>query len=393
MGMITFRRGKLGPSKMPFNLIRSQVKNNLWLSKYARTGRTKLPGMNSTTIPPLKIIHVGCGGISRAWFEAMKAREAAEYVALVDFKPEAARKRAAEFELGDVPIHTSLEEALERHAADVVFDCTVPAAHREVTLAALKAGCHVLGEKPMAESMEHAREMVEAAREAGRIYAVIQNRRYAANIRRVREALASGLIGRAHTVNADFYIGPHFGGFREEMAHVLLLDMAIHSFDQARFLSDSAPRSVYCHEYNPPGSWFRHGASAMAVFRMTGDLVFNYRGSWCAEGLNTSWQCDWRIIGEKGSLTWDGEDGIRIQTVDTTQEGFLRDGRDVDPPEIDWDPADNGHGGLIRDFLKAVRGGPPPLTRCGDNIKSLAMVFAAIESAKCGQPVEIDLTG
>jgi predicted dehydrogenase len=91
-------------------------------------------------------------------------------------------------------------------------------------------------------------------------------------------------------------MGPHFGGFRESMRHVLLLDMAIHTFDAARFLSGEDALAVYCHETNPRGTWYEHGASATAVFEMTNGVTFTYRGSWCAEGLGTGWGADWRII-------------------------------------------------------------------------------------------------
>src|SRR4030042_944212 len=147
----------------------------------------------------------------------------------------------------------------------------------------------VLGEKPLADSMEHARQMVAAAHNSGKIFAVMQNRRYIEQTRRVRQFLASRVLGPLTTVNCDFYLGPHFGGFRDQMEHVLLMDMAIHTFDQARFMTGSDPSSVYCKEWNPPGSWYRHGASAVAIFDLRlpeteNEIVYTYRGSWCAEG-------------------------------------------------------------------------------------------------------------
>jgi len=44
----------------------------------------------------------------------------------------------------------------------------------------------------------------------------------------------------------------------------------------------------------------------MAIFEMSNGVVFNYRGRWCAEGLNTPWECTWRAVGEKGTALWDG---------------------------------------------------------------------------------------
>ena len=66
--------------------------------------------------------------------------------------------------------------------------------------------------------------------------------------------------------------------------------MAIHTFDMARFISGADPVAVYCKEWNPSGSWYDHDASAIAIFEMTGGIVYTYRGSWCAEGLNTTWE-------------------------------------------------------------------------------------------------------
>ena len=240
----------------------------------------------------------------------------------------------------------------------------------------------------MADTMDHARTMVAAAQEAGKIYAVIQNRRYDANIRRLRSFLASGEIGPLTTVNSDFYIGAHFGGFRDRMEHVLLLDMAIHTFDAARFITGSDPVSVYCKEWNPSGSWYDHDASAIAIFEMTDGIVYTYRGSWCAEGLNTTWESEWRVIGQQGSVIWEGGGHIRAQVVAETG-GFCSIYRDADiPPYASTDKV-GGHVGLIRDFVRSVQTGTPPETICTDNIKSLAMVFGAIESAQQRKPIEV----
>jgi predicted dehydrogenase len=277
---------------------------------------------------------------------------------------------------------------LEATRADVVFDCTIPAAHKSVVLTALSHSCHVLGEKPLAESMADAREMLTAAQASGKTYAVIQNRRYLDNIVRFREVIRAGQIGPLTTLNADFYLAPHFGGFRDAMEHVLLLDMAIHSFDQARYIADADPVSVYCYEWNPAGSWYDHGASAQCIFEMTNGLIFNYRGSWCAEGLQTAWACDWRAIGQKGTARWDGEDDIQVAAV-VESEGFFRQTERLDPPATPQ-LQHSSHAGVINEFVESLKNGTLPQTVCTDNIKSLAMVHAAIESAESGRKVAIE---
>jgi predicted dehydrogenase len=335
----------------------------------------------------IRAVLVGCGGMAKGWIDAAKANGLVDLVGFVDLREDAARQRAADAGVPDARIGTDLDAMLNETNPDVVFDCTIPEAHCAVTLAALSHGCHVLGEKPLADSMESARRMVAAAAVSGKIYAVIQNRRYLAPIRRVRRFLDSGAIGDLTTVNLDFYLGPHFGGFRDQMEHVLLLDMAIHSFDAARFLCGADPVSVYCHEWNPKGSWYKHGASAVVIFEMSNGVVCTYRGSWSARGLGTAWECDWRMIGTEGSATWNGGEGFKAQQV-TGEIAFMDKTRD-----LDWtvDPADKsgGHTGLMNEFIDCVRTGRTPETHCADNIKSLAMVFSAIESAETGKRIQL----
>ncbi len=335
----------------------------------------------------LEAVLVGCGGISRAWLSTIVELPDLNLAALVDLDAQAAQARAEEFDLLDVRIDVDLENVLDEVKPDVVFDCTVPEAHHPVTLSALSHGCHVLGEKPLADTLEHAQEMVAAAEAAKRIYSVMQNRRYDPNIRQLKAFLMSGVLGRLTTVNCDFYIGAHFGGFRDHMEHVLLVDMAIHTFDAARFLTGADARTVYCKEWNPPGSWYDHGASAVAIFGMTDELIYTYRGSWCAEGLNTTWESRWHIIGEQGSVIWDGDEGFQAEVVAET--GLFRSELKVltVPPVAPTKVG--GHAGAIREFVRCVRTGCVPETICSDNIKSLAMVFGAVASADAGRRVDI----
>ncbi len=336
----------------------------------------------------VKTLLVGCGGISRAWLDAVRGIADVEMVGFVDLNLQAAQARASEYGWDGALCATDLEDALAKTRPEVVFDCTVPEAHRQVTLTALAHGCHVLGEKPLADSMSNAHAMVAAARQAGKLYAVIQNRRYDANIRRLCAFLESGQIGAVTTVNSDFYIGAHFGGFRDHMRHVLLLDMAIHTFDAARLISGADAEAVYCKEWNPAGSWYDHDASAIAVFEMTGGVIYTYRGSWCAEGLNTTWECSWRIIGTRGSLTWDGAEGFVAQAV-AGDGGFRAKLADLVTPPYAESTKTGGHAGLIREFVRCVQSGETPETVCSDNIKSLAMVFGAVASAEAGQRVVV----
>jgi predicted dehydrogenase len=336
----------------------------------------------------IRAVMVGCGGMSRAWLDAASQTPNLEIVGLVDVIEEAARKRAAEYHLENAAIDADLASVLARTSPDAVFNCTIPEAHTSVTLTAFEHGCHVLGEKPLADSMEDARMLIEAAHKAGKLFAVIQNRRFEPGVRRARAFLQSGAIGPLTTINSDFYIGAHFGGFRDHMEHVLLLDMAIHTFDAARFLSGADPVAVYCKEWNPAGSWYDHGASAIATFEMSNGLIYTYRGSWCAEGFPTTWESDWRFIGQSGSMKWTNGADVQAQVVAATG-GFQSIYQDVAVPLYDGVDDVAGHKSLIQEFVTCIQTGTEPETVCTDNIKSLAMVFGAIESAEIGKRVEI----
>lgn len=341
----------------------------------------------------LRVVLVGCGHMSRTWLEAVQTMPELIVVGLVDLYLEAAQKRALEFQL-DVPVGTDLAVMLKSTKPDVLFDCTVPEAHEQNAKLAFARGIHVLGEKPLASSLEAAKSLVDAAKEAGCLHAVLQNRRFDPNIRRVRRFIASNQIGEVTTINADFYIGAHFGGFRETMNHVLLLDMAIHTFDAARLLLNADPISVYCKEWNPQESWYAHGASAMCIFEMSNGSIFNYRGSWCSEGFPTTWESEWRILGTRGSIKWDGGANpqgslVKKTSTDTDKPTIQYAHHEIQLPALN--PNDNvgGHHGAIRDFILAVQQKLLPETVSSDNLKSLAMVFSAIQSAQLQQKVQI----
>ncbi len=339
----------------------------------------------------LRVVLVGCGHMSRIWLEAAQTMSELTIVGLVDLYLEAAQKRALEFQL-DVPVGTDLALMLESTKQDILFDCTIPEAHEVNAKLAFSQGIHVLGEKPLASSLEAAKSLVVAAKSAGCIHAVLQNRRFDPNIRRVRRFIESNRIGEVTTINADFYIGAHFGGFRETMNHVLLLDMAIHTFDAARLLLKADPISVYCNEWNPQESWYAHGSSAMCIFEMSNGSVFNYRGSWCSEGFPTTWESDWQILGTQGSIRWDGGANPQASIVekiiaDTDKKTIRFQHHETQLPDLD--PNDNigGHHGAIQDFIRSVQQKRLPETVSSDNLKSLAMVFSAIKSAQLQQKV------
>ena len=144
--------------------------------------------------------------------------------------------------------------------------------------------------------------------------------------------------------------------------------------------------SVYCEEFNPSWSWYQGNACATALFEMTGGVRYTYRGSWCSDGRHTSWESEWRAVGKQGTATWDGS-GAPIADVVEDPTGFF-----VKTEQKTGEVASEvqaGIAGSLRDFLHALETGSIPNGECHDNIKSLAMVFAAIESAGTGKRIPV----
>ncbi len=332
----------------------------------------------------IRAVVVGAGGISNAWFPPLK-QEKVEVVGVVDLDVKRAADAIERYELA-CKASKDLKATLKKTKPDFVADLTVPEAHCGVTCTALRAGCHVVGEKPMANSMAEARRMVRTSEQTGKMYMVSQSRRWDAKHERVRRAVAGGKVGTLTTLNCDFYVGAHFGGFRDLMPSPLILDMAIHHFDLARFLSGEDPVAVYAKEFNPKGSWYKGDVSASCIFEMTNGVVFTYRGSWCSEGCHTSWNGDWRLIGDKGTLLYERDGDPHGQAI-AKKDGFCRPLKDVSVPKASIKHGAM-HGGL-REMLRFLRTGRASQCECHDNIKSLAMVFAVIESSKKGRRVPV----
>jgi predicted dehydrogenase len=320
---------------------------------------------------PLRVVQVGAGAMGRNWLRTLQASPDVELVGVADLDEGLARTALDALGIR-ATVAGSLGDLLEGVDAEAVIDVTVPVAHTAVNVEALFAGLPVLCEKPAAPTVADALVQSAAAAATGRLLMISQSRRYYASLARYREAI--GGIGGAGVLSTEFFRAPHFGGFREEMAHPLLIDMAVHSFDAARYLLDADPVSVFCEAWNPSWSWFAGDAAASAVFRFDDGTRYQYTGSWVAAGLETSWNGVWRASGAQGTATWDGEHRVRSSVS----------GDEDVPPGTAEEIA-----GALAEFVASVRSGAEPSGAIGRNILSLAMVEAAVESAQTGRRVEI----
>jgi len=328
--------------------------------------------------------------MSNTWIEAALARNDCHIVGLVDLNIDVANQKKEHYDL-KANTYSNISEALEKEDANLVFDITIPEAHYDTVTKALEAGCDVFGEKPMADTLENAEKMIECANRTKREYFVMQNRRYLPQLYGLKNFLESKKLGDVGQISTNFQLNPHFGGFREEMESPLIADMAIHPFDVARFITGKNAVSVYCHEFNPSWSWYKGDANAVCIFEMEEGVVFDYRGSWCANGLNTSWESQWRVACEKGAVYWDGADGLYYDAIprEMTKEGWIPSGAG-NPSLIPIPPfvmAHTGHEACIEEMFDALQNGTRPQTDCRDNINSIKMVYKAMESSRAKKVV------
>ncbi len=324
---------------------------------------------------------VGLGNIAGSWLRPLVARSDVEIVALVDTDAARAEERRAEFQL-TCPVLTALPTALATERPDLVINLTPPTLHREVAETALVAGCDVLVEKPLAGDLGDAVEMALAARHEGRTLAVMQNRRYHPAVRRMRELVSGGEIGRVVDVSADMFLWHmHSNAYLAKTDSPLLRDMAIHQFDAARAITGADAATALALEWSSPTSWMSGAAAATAAFALSTGAVFSYRGSWVAEGASTSYDGAWRVGGTAGTLTWDGADLLVLDTV-RRPDGPHAAGVSATVVEHVGPVTSIGHATALTAILDALQGGTPPETVADDNLLSLAMVEAAIRSSR-----------
>lgn len=340
--------------------------------------------MSARFAGPIRVVHVGAGGMGREWLKVEAASPDVEVVGIVDVDLDAARAGAAQTPDRAIVTGRDLGAVLAETAADAVIDVTIPQAHHPVTTQALFGGLPVLGEKPAAATVAQGLSLVAASEVTGQLFMVSQSRRYNRHVRSLRQQVAA--LGGAGLITCDFFRAPRFGGFREEMDDVLLLDMAIHPFDTVRHLLGADPVSVYCDSFSPEWSWYRGDAAATAVFEFSGGRRFVYTGSWCSPGAETSWNGSWRASTSNGTVLWNGDDAPR---TDTTVADSPESSAPIPALDDDGDDAPESIAGALSSFVAALRTGTRPDGEIHENVMSTVMVEAAVRSKNLGAKVRL----
>lgn len=322
----------------------------------------------------LRVVVVGAGAMGGEWIRMLAESELAEPVGVVDLDVGLARRTSGSAGLDHAVVGTDLEQVVRASGAEAVVDVTVPQAHRVVNEQALRLGLPVLCEKPLGPTVAEALRQVAVADLTGSLLMVSQSRRYNGRLSALRDVVRR--VGALAAVHAEFFHEDHEPGFREQMAHPLLVDMSIHHFDMLRFLTADEPVAVRCSTWNPAWSWFAGDAAAAAEFELRSGARFVYSGSRCTPGLQTSFNAEWRLYGERGAASWDGDDEVSA------------DGVAAAAPVA---PGPESIAGSLAEFVACVRDGRTPQNEVRLNVRSLAMVEAAVlSSARHGERVVID---
>ncbi len=328
----------------------------------------------------MRFIQVGVGGFGRSWLKHMVQDATASLVAIVDTDEEALAAARGATGLRRDRCFTDYRVALDRARADALLCVTPPVWHHEVTVAALECGLDVLTEKPLADTMERARQMVATADRTGRVLMVSQNYRFRSWVRTMRYLIDSGQFGVLDNVVVRFARAPRFeGSFRLKMEHPLVRDMSIHHFDLMRAVTGREPVSVFARTWRPEWSWYEHDPCAVATFEFSGGLGVFYTGSWVTRGEQTTWDGHWAAECAEAVIELRGS-AVHIVMAE-------RPGQDTEVALHAMPCEDQAY--ALLEFQRAVGEGRVPEASGRDNLRSLAMVFAVTESARRGRPVEL----
>ena len=320
-------------------------------------------GFTGVTGAGMRIALFGSGWVMPFHARAVREHPAAELVAAASWREGSLARLAAEF--GIPRITTRWEELAEDPGVDAVVIGTPNALHAPQAVACLRAGKHVLVEKPMAATLADAEVMAAAAGQSAALLMVGHCWRFHPDVRRMRDRIASGEFGevvktRGYGVHANW--GPS-GWFTDpELAGGgALLDMGVHAIDTARFvLGDPEPLDVCA----VVGTRYARGRYAV-----DDDAVLLIRWS---NGTNSIVESGW----------WQPHlSGLEADTEVYGTGGYARIWDFTEEPAGYQHVAQSMFSAQVREFVGAASAGRPPRPGAGDGLAVMRIVNDAYRSA------------
>ncbi|MBM0106230.1 Gfo/Idh/MocA family oxidoreductase [Steroidobacter sp. S1-65] len=340
---------------------------------------------------PLRIGIAGAGAIAQRNAREAATSGAAKIVGVFDVNQKVARDMASALK---APFFSTYEDLLRSQEVEAVLLSTPHHLHRPQTVQAANAGKHVLVEKPMANNLEEAEEMIRACRENGVKLTVNYSFRYLPKIRKAKELIDAGLLGTITGIqiishqfkDPGYWTGArsnspdNWRASREKCGGGYLIMNVCHIIDYIYFLTGLKASRIYS-EYGTLGSPAEVEDIISISYRLDNGAIGSISASSIMRGTE---QSEERIWGTNGSLILNGE-GISFYStrpIDGKRPGQLYTLKKF--PEFSWTAE------WVRQFAAAVRkadGQPEVSSREG--WENLAFIRSAYASLERGAPLEI----
>jgi 1,5-anhydro-D-fructose reductase (1,5-anhydro-D-mannitol-forming) len=324
---------------------------------------------------------IGASTIAKEWVIGAIRATGGDIVSVMS--TDAARGKAYADAQGIAKSVTTLADLVNDPDIDAVYISTTNELHREQALAAAKAGKHILCEKPLAMSLEDARGMVKAARDAGVVMATNHHLRNAATHGAMRAAIKAGRIGTplAARVFHAVYLPPHLQGWRldkPEAGGGVILDITVHDADTLRFVLDANP--VEAIAFSQAGGMGKAGLedAVMGVLRFEHGVIAQFHDGFTTKYAETGLE----VHGTEGSLI-----GRNVMSQRAAGTVTLRDANGEQDLPLDHR---NLYETALAAFHAAIAGKGQPSATGEDGVWSLATGLAVVEAARTGRTVSIE---
>lgn len=300
----------------------------------------------------MKAILVGLGSAGFSWYKRL--RDQGLLAAVVEVDPTMKSKMQDD----PFPFYTSLEEALQNEQVDFLVNVTSPMMHTVVNHAAFDRKLAVLCEKPISFDYEESIEVVARASREKIPFMIAENYRRMPYIRKTKQLLDEGVIGRISSMDIQFYRYHHV---ERRYTVSILDDIGVHHLDMIRYFTGREGKAVQSKVYNPIGAWQEEGAliNAYAFYEMEDGITAAYKASISARGTETPWSGNWRIEGTEGAIEIVNKE---IRLIRDGQVTVMDDLSGVDESDT------------LAEFLASLREGREAETSGRDYLKTQALV-------------------